>query len=135
MLQGRYRWVICALLFFATTINYIDRQVIGLLKPDLQQQFAGPSATTPRSSSPSSSPTRSACSLAGRVMDKLGTQKGFALAIMLWSVAAVGHAFADFFPWLWFPTLNLDEKTGRHLRHARRRRRRLRPRPLLPRPR
>ena len=40
MLRGRYRWVICALLFVATTINYIDRQVIGLLKPDLQQQFA-----------------------------------------------------------------------------------------------
>ena len=36
---GRYRWIICALLFFAATINYVDRQVIGLLKPTLQQQF------------------------------------------------------------------------------------------------
>ena len=45
-------------------------------------------------------------------MDKLGTRKGFALAILLWSVAAIGHAFADFMPWLRFPTLNLDEKTG-----------------------
>ena len=36
---GRYRWVICGLLFFATTINYIDRQVIGILKPTLQDQF------------------------------------------------------------------------------------------------
>ena len=36
---GRYRWVICALLFFATTINYVDRQVIGLLKPTLQAEF------------------------------------------------------------------------------------------------
>ena len=40
VLRGRYRWVICALLFVATTINYIDRQVIGLLKPDLQHQFS-----------------------------------------------------------------------------------------------
>jgi len=37
---GNYRWTICALLFFATTINYIDRQVIGLLKDDLQLQFS-----------------------------------------------------------------------------------------------
>ena len=45
-------------------------------------------------------------------MDKLGTKKGFTIAIILWSVAAVGHAFADSVPWLHFPTLNLDEKTG-----------------------
>jgi ACS family hexuronate transporter-like MFS transporter len=50
--------------------------------------------------------------LAGRVMDKLGTRKGFALAIVLWSVAAVGHATADWFPALRLPTVNLDATTG-----------------------
>ena len=50
--------------------------------------------------------------LAGRVMDKLGARRGFALAVLLWSLAAIGHAAADGFPGLKLPTLNLDASTG-----------------------
>jgi MFS transporter, ACS family, hexuronate transporter len=112
VLRGRYRWVICALLFVATTINYIDRQVIGLLKPDLTQQFHWTERDYAAIVFTFQLAYAIGLLLAGRVMDKLGTMKGFSLAILLWSVAAVGHAFADFMPGLRFPTLNLDETTG-----------------------
>ena len=112
VLRGRYRWVICALLFVATTINYIDRQVIGLLKPDLQVQFGWTERDYAAIVFTFQLAYAIGLLLAGRVMDKLGTKKGFTIAIILWSVAAVGHAFADSVPWLHFPTLNLDEKTG-----------------------
>jgi ACS family hexuronate transporter-like MFS transporter len=112
VLQGRYRWMICAMLFIATTINYIDRQVIGLLKPDLQRQFSWTERDYAAIIFTFQLAYAIGLLLSGRVMDKLGTKKGFALAIILWSVAAVGHAFADFMPGLWFPTLNLDENTG-----------------------
>ncbi len=59
---GRYRWVIVGLLFAATAINYIDRQMIGVLKPTLRPSSAGLNPTTPTSSSGSSSPMRSAMS-------------------------------------------------------------------------
>jgi ACS family hexuronate transporter-like MFS transporter len=104
--------VICALLFVATTINYIDRQVIGLLKPDLQQQFSWTERDYAAIVFTFQLAYAIGLLLAGRVMDKLGTKKGFTIAIVLWSVAAIGHAFADSVPWLHFPTLNLDEKTG-----------------------
>ncbi len=109
---GRYRWVICALLFFATTVNYIDRQVIGILKPTLQDLFSW----TERDYAAIIFSFQLAYAIgllgAGRVMDKLGTKRGFSIAVLLWSVAAVAHAFADFFPWLRLPTLNLDANTG-----------------------
>jgi len=50
--------------------------------------------------------------LAGRVMDRVGTRRGFALAVLVWSAAAVAHAAADWLPWLRLPTLNLDASTG-----------------------
>jgi MFS transporter, ACS family, aldohexuronate transporter len=112
VLRGRYRWVICALLFVATTINYIDRQVIGLLKPDLQHQFSWTERDYAAIVFTFQLAYAIGLLLAGRVMDKLGTKKGYTIAILLWSVAAIGHAFADFFPKLRFPTLNLDENTG-----------------------
>ena len=93
MLRGRYRWVICALLFVATTINYIDRQVIGLLKPDLQHQFSWTERDYAAIVFTFQLAYAIGLLLAGRVMDKLGTKKGFTLAILLWSVAAIGHAY------------------------------------------
>jgi ACS family hexuronate transporter-like MFS transporter len=110
---GHQRWIICALLFFATTINYVDRQVIGILKPTLVQQFGW---TDERVYAAIVFTFQLAYAigllLAGRVMDKLGTKLGFSLALVLWSVAAVGHAVADRLPWLRLPTINLDSTTG-----------------------
>jgi MFS transporter, ACS family, hexuronate transporter len=110
---GYQRWIICALLFFATTVNYVDRQVIGILKPTLVQEFGW---ADERIYAAIVFTFQLAYAigllLAGRVMDKLGTKLGFSLAIVLWSVAAVGHAVADKMPWLKLPTINLDATTG-----------------------
>lgn len=112
MLRGRYRWMICAMLFVATTINYIDRQIIGLLKPILQVEFAWSERDYAAIVFSFQLAYAIGLLLSGRVMDKLGTKKGFALAIILWSLAAIAHAFADWLPGLVVPTLNLDENTG-----------------------
>jgi ACS family hexuronate transporter-like MFS transporter len=110
---GYYRWVICALLFFAATINYIDRQVIGILKPTLVKEFQWQDERIYAAIVFSFQLAYAiGLLLAGRVMDKIGTRRGFAIAVVLWSIAAVGHAFADWFSWLKLPTLNLDPSTG-----------------------
>jgi ACS family hexuronate transporter-like MFS transporter len=107
------RWHICALLFFAATINYIDRQVIGILKPTLVAQFGWQDERIYAAIVFSFQLAYAiGLLLAGRVMDKLGTRLGFTLAVVLWSIAAVGHAGADWFPSLSLPTVNLDATTG-----------------------
>jgi len=107
------RWVVCALLFFAATINYVDRQVIGILKPTLMETFGWQDERIYASIVFTFQMAYAiGLLIAGRVMDWLGTRKGFAIAIVLWSVAAVGHAAADHLPWLKLPTVNLDFKTG-----------------------
>jgi ACS family hexuronate transporter-like MFS transporter len=105
---GRYRWVICALLFVATTINYIDRQVIAILKPTLQDLFAWSERDYAAIIFTFQLAYAIGLVIAGRVMDRLGTRRGFALAIVLWSLAAVLHAGADWFPWLRLPTVLVD---------------------------
>ncbi len=110
---GYQRWIICALIFFATTINYVDRQVIGILKPTLVQEFGWQDERIYAAIVFTFQLAYAiGLLLAGRVMDKLGTRLGFAIAIVLWSVAAVGHALADKMPWLKLPTINLDATTG-----------------------
>lgn len=110
---GHHRWVVCALLFFATTINYIDRQVIGILKPTLVKEF-GWSDERIYAAIVFSFQLAYAIGLllSGRVMDRIGTRRGFALAVVLWSLAAIAHAFSHQFPGLQLPTFNLDASTG-----------------------
>ncbi|PYR77405.1 MAG: MFS transporter [Acidobacteria bacterium] len=91
---GSIRWVICSLLFLATTINYVDRQVIGLLKPTLQQQFGWTEVDYADIVFAFQLAYAIGLVLAGRVIDRIGTKLGFALALLLWSVAAVAHAWA-----------------------------------------
>jgi ACS family hexuronate transporter-like MFS transporter len=110
---GHYRWMICALLFFGTTINYIDRQVIGILKPTLVQQFGWQDERIYAAIVFTFQLAYAiGLLLAGRIMDKLGTRRGFAIAVGIWSVAAVGHAVAERMDWMKLPTINLDAKTG-----------------------
>jgi ACS family hexuronate transporter-like MFS transporter len=110
---GWWRWGVCALLFFAATINYIDRQVIGILKPTLVNEFGWQDERIYAAIVFSFQFAYAiGLLLAGRVMDKLGTRRGFALAVVLWSIAAVLHGGADWFPWLRLPTINLDASTG-----------------------
>src|SRR5918994_7592850 len=91
---GRYRWVICGLLFLAATINYIDRQVIGILKPTLQQQFGWSEIDYGDIVFSFQLAYAVGLLLAGRLIDGLGTRLGFALAIIIWSIAAMAHAEA-----------------------------------------
>ncbi len=91
---GKYRWTICGLVFFATTINYLDRAVISLLKSNLSKEFAW--TETDYANIVVVFQLCYALGLlgAGRLIDKLGTKIGYALATALWSVAAVAHAAA-----------------------------------------
>lgn len=89
---GRYRWTICGLVFFATTINYLDRAVISLLKTNLEKEFNW--TETDYSNIVIAFQLSYAIGMifAGRLIDKLGTKTGYALSLILWSVAAIAHA-------------------------------------------
>ena len=91
---GNYRWTICALLFFAATINYIDRQVIGILKPVLQTEIGWTEIGYSWVVFSFQAAYAIGFIFAGRLMDRIGTRKGFSLAIVFWSLAAMGHALA-----------------------------------------
>lgn len=91
---GRYRWRICALLLAATTLNYVDRQVLGVLAPDLTQQFGWSELEYSRIVLAFQAAYAIGLVSAGALIDKLGTRLGYAVAICVWSVAAMSHAFA-----------------------------------------
>ena len=89
-----YRWTICALLFFATTINYIDRQVLGILAPTLQREIGWTESQYGDIVSWFSLAYGFGFLGMGRFLDKVGVRRGFAFAIIAWSLAAIAHAFA-----------------------------------------
>jgi ACS family hexuronate transporter-like MFS transporter len=93
---GRYRWVICAMLFFATTINYIDRQVLAILVTD--EGFKHTIGWNDVEYGVINSAFQAAYALGlllvGYLMDRYGTRKGFSFAITFWSVAAMCHSLA-----------------------------------------
>jgi ACS family hexuronate transporter-like MFS transporter len=91
---GWYRWVVCFLLFLAATINYIDRQVIGLLKPTLQQQFGWSEIDYADIVFSFQLAYAIGLLLAGRFIDRVGTRIGFTMAVAVWSIAAMAHAEA-----------------------------------------
>lgn len=91
---GNYRWAIVALLFFATTINYIDRQIIGILKPTLAKELHWDEIDYSNIVLSFQFAYAIGLLLVGRMMDWLGTKKGFSLAIIFWSIAAMTHALA-----------------------------------------
>ncbi|HJU74924.1 MAG TPA: MFS transporter [Gemmatimonadaceae bacterium] len=89
-----FRWTICALLFIATTINYIDRQVLGILAPTLQRELNWSETDYGDIVSWFSFAYALGFLAAGRIMDWIGVKRGLAAAVIAWSVAAIGHAFA-----------------------------------------
>ena len=89
-----YRWTICALLFVATTINYVDRQVLGILAPTLQRALNWSEADYGDIVSWFSFAYAFGFLVAGRVIDWIGVRRGLAGAVVAWSAAAIGHAFA-----------------------------------------
>ncbi len=92
--MGRYRWTICSLLFFATTINYLDRSVISLLKPFLGSQFKWTESDYADIVIAFQLSYAVGMILVGRFIDKVGTKIGYALSTLAWSIAAMGHALA-----------------------------------------
>jgi MFS transporter, ACS family, hexuronate transporter len=91
---GRYRWTICGLVFFATTVNYLDRAVISLLKTTFTEDLGWNDADYTNVEIIFKIAYAVGLLLAGRVVDKLGTKIGYALATTLWSISAVAHAAA-----------------------------------------
>ena len=89
-----YRWTICALLFAATTINYMDRQVLGVLAPTLSRDLGWSEAQYGDIVSWFSLAYAFGFLGMGRLLDHIGVRRGFAISIVAWSVAAIGHAFA-----------------------------------------
>jgi ACS family hexuronate transporter-like MFS transporter len=92
---GKYRWTICSLVFFATTVNYLDRAVISLLKKTLSGEFNW--SETDYANIVICFQVCYAIGMmgAGRLIDKLGSKLGYAIATTLWSIAAISHALVS----------------------------------------
>ncbi len=90
-----YRWRICALLFFATTINYIDRQVLGLLAPLLQSNIGFNEIQYGYIVTAFQAAYALGLLTMGSIVDRIGTKLGYALAISIWSLSAMGHALVQ----------------------------------------
>lgn len=88
----RYRWVICAMLFFATTVNYLDRQVLSLLQPMLEEEFHWTDNDYGTITAIFSLFYAISMLFAGRFIDWMGTRKGYAWSIAIWSAGAALHA-------------------------------------------
>src|SRR5580698_1955583 len=88
------RWTICGLLFFATTVNYIDRQVLGILKPTLQRELGWHESDYSWVVFAFQLAYAVMMPIAGRIIDWLGTRVGYALAVVVWSLASMSHALA-----------------------------------------
>jgi len=110
---GYLRWGICGLLLVSTTINYVDRQVIGILKPTLVQEF-GWSDERIYAAIVVCFQVAYAIGLffGGRVIDRIGLRIGFVAAVVIWSFAAAGHAVAHRLGGFELPALVIDAKLG-----------------------
>ena len=91
---GRYRWVICALLFFAALVNYMDRQVLGLLKPALSEQFGFGEEAYGNIVVAFQAAYAVGQTLAGPFIELLGTKLAYSIAVVFWSLAAMSHTLA-----------------------------------------
>jgi len=90
---GRYRWLICFLLFLGTSINYIDRQILSLLKPILDDQLHWSNEEYGRVNAAFQASYAVGLLLFGPFVDRFGTKIGYAVSITAWSIAALGHGF------------------------------------------
>lgn len=91
---GNVRWIICALLFLATVINYIDRTTLSVLEPELRKTIGWSDSQWGYIGASFMLAYAIGFPISGWMMDKLGTRVGFTLSLIVWSLAAAGHAFA-----------------------------------------
>ena len=95
MIQNNYRWRICALLFFATTINYLDRHILSILAPKLQGEYGWSEIDYGYIVMAFQTAYGLGVILTGHLLDKFGNKLIFSLAISIWSLAGMAHAFAS----------------------------------------
>ena len=95
ILGTNVRWAVCGLLFFATTVNYVDRQVLGILKPVLERELHWTESDYGSIVSFFQLAYALMMPFAGRAMDWLGTRLGYALAVAVWSAASMLHSLAS----------------------------------------
>lgn len=93
-MRSNYRWLIVILLFLATTINYLDRQLIGLLKPMLEQEFDWSESDFADIVMCFTAAYAIGLLVSGRLIDRIGTKAGFMIAVSVWSIAGMLHALA-----------------------------------------
>ena len=91
---GRRRWLICALVFFATTINYVDRTVLGLLAPMLQVKIGWNEAQYGYIVTSFQVAYALGLLVMGPLIDRVGSRIGYAIAVAIWSVSAMAHSLA-----------------------------------------
>ena len=92
--REKVRWAVCGLLFFATTVNYLDRQVLGILKPTLEKELGWNEDNYGTIVSTFQIAYALMMPIAGRLIDYLGTRLGYALAVIVWSIASMLHSLA-----------------------------------------
>src|SRR5579884_2082415 len=92
--RGHVRWYICGLLFFATTVNYVDRQVIGILKPTLERELHWSESDDGWIVFAFQCAYALMMPFVGRLIDRIGTRLGYALAVLVWSAASMSHSLA-----------------------------------------
>jgi len=95
---GRYRWTICALIFFATTINYMDRQMLGLLAPLLQKDIGWNQVQYAQTVMVFTVAYAVGLAIFGRIADRFSTKAVYGSAMAMWSLAAMLHAVASSVP-------------------------------------
>lgn len=92
---GQYRWLVCALLFFATTVNYVDRQILSLVKPILDSELHWNNAQFGQVNAAFQAAYAVGLLGFGKLIDRFGTKLGYGISIAAWSTAAIGHAAAS----------------------------------------
>ncbi|MEJ1239433.1 MFS transporter [Chryseolinea sp. T2] len=92
--NGKYRWIIVVLLLVATTINYLDRQIIGLLKPILEKEFSWTETDFARIVMAFTAAYAVGLLISGRIIDKIGTRLGYSITVIVWSIFGMLHALA-----------------------------------------
>ena len=98
MFKNNYRWVICALLFFATTVNYIDRQILSLVKEFLDAQYGWTKTDFGLLNSAFQVAYGAGLLFFGWFVDRFGVKVGYAVSMVGWSLAAMAHALVRLLP-------------------------------------
>lgn len=96
--QGRFRWVVCGLLFFSVAVNYIDRNIIGILKMDLSRELGWSESDYAHIASAFQLAYAFGYLFGGRIVDRLGVKRGLPWFVFLWSIAAAAHGLVEFIP-------------------------------------